>query len=280
MHTQCLINGRPGDSIAVSDRGVQYGDGLFETIAVCDGRCELWDRHMQRLLAGCERLRIPPPEIAQLAAEARQLVHDSERCILKIIITRGSGGRGYRVPETAQPTRILLRDDWPEYPPENSEQGVRARLCSQRLGTNASLAGLKHLNRLEQVLARMEWDDPAIAEGLLQDHAGRVIEGTFTNIFLVQHGRIVTPMLDMCGVAGVMRAVVVEFATMAGIDCEERVVSLDELYAAEELFLTNSLIGIWPIQELDNSREHWRAAPGPVTRTLQAAFHRLRYVNG
>lgn len=272
MHTQCLINGIPGDAIAISDRGVQYGDGLFETIAVRDGRCEFWDRHMQRLRAGCERLRIPPPDIEQLAAEARQLIQDGVRCVLKIIVTRGSGGRGYRVPEPAQPTRILLRSDWPDYPHENAEQGVRVRLCAQRLGTNPSLAGLKHLNRLEQVLARLEWDAPSIAEGLLQDHAGRVIEGTFTNVFLVQNGRVVTPLLDVCGVAGVMRDVVVELATAAGIDCTERAVSLDELYAAEELFLTNSLIGIWPIRAL----EEWQSEPGPVTRALQAALLRRR----
>lgn len=284
MHTHCLINGIPGDSIAISDRGLHYGDGLFETLAVRDGVCEFWDRHMQRLKAGCERLRIAPPDATQLAAEARQLIHDNERCVLKIIVTRGSGGRGYSIPETAQPTRILLRGDWPDYPAANAEQGVRVRLCTQRLGINPSLAGLKHLNRLEQVLARMEWDEPGITEGitegLLRDHTGRVIEGTYSNIFLVRQGRLVTPLLDLCGVAGVMRDVVVELATTAGIDCTERAVSLDELYAAEELFLTNSLIGIWPIYELDNSREHgrehWRAAPGPMTRALQAALHRIR----
>lgn len=288
MHTRCLINGAPGDAVAVTDRGLHYGDGLFETLAVRDGHCEFWDRHMQRLHAGCERLRIPAPDSAQLADEARQLVHDSARCVLKIIVTRGSGGRGYRVPDTAQPTRILLRGDWPDHPHAHAEQGVRVRLCTQRLGTNPALAGLKHLNRLEQVLARMEWDDSSIArgiargiaEGLLRDHAGHVIEGTYTNVFMVRHGRLVTPILDVCGVAGVMRGMVLELATAAGIDCMERAVSLDELYAAEELFLTNSLIGIWPISELDRSlehgREHWQSAPGPVTRALQAALHRIR----
>ncbi|MBI5463182.1 MAG: aminodeoxychorismate lyase [Gammaproteobacteria bacterium] len=280
MHIHCLINGEPGDTLAISDRGLHYGDGLFETLAVRDGVCEFWDRHMQRLHAGCERLCIAPPEFAQLAAEARQLTHSIERGVLKIIVTRGSGGRGYRVPDTAHPTRILLRSDWPTYPRDNAEQGVRVRLCTQRLGTNPTLAGLKHLNRLEQVLARLEWDDPTIAEGLLQDHTGHVIEGTFTNVFLVQHGKIVTPALDRCGVAGIMRAVVMELATAAGIDCTERAVTLDELVAAEELFLTNSLIGIWPIQEL----EHWQGratpgygyGPGPVTRSLQTALQCLK----
>ena len=276
MHPNSLVNGVPADAIAISDRGLHYGDGLFETLAVRDGRCEFWDRHMQRLHAGCERLRIPPPDPVQLAAEAQQLTQTVERCVLKIIITRGSGGRGYRVPESIQTTRILLRTDWPEYPHETAERGVRVRLCTQRLGTNPSLAGMKHLNRLEQVLARMEWDDPGIAEGLLQDHTGHVIEGTYTNLFVVQNGKLITPALDRCGVTGVMRAVVLELASAAGIDCTECSVSLDKLYAADELFLTNSLIGIWPVRELEHWQENWRTVPGPVTRRWQAELQQVR----
>lgn len=275
MHLHCLINGMPGDLLTVSDRGLHYGDGLFETVAVRNGICEFWDRHMQRLLRGCERLRIPAPDESLLADETARLAQDASRAVLKILITRGSGGRGYRVPEPAAPTRILRLTEWPDYPADNATQGIRLRLCTQRLGSNPSLAGLKHLNRLEQVLARLEWDDPVIAEGVVLDHAGNVIEGTFSNVFMVKNGTLITPRLDQCGVAGVLRGEVMELAVLEGIVCEERRLPLAELYTADEMFLTNSLIGIWPVCAF----EHWHNPAGPVTRTLQAALERLQQMH-
>lgn len=272
MESRCLINGERRESVAADDRGLHYGDGLFETLAVRDGACEFWDRHLQRLLLGCERLHIPVPEPDLLAAETRRLTQGVQRAVLKILLTRGSGGRGYRVAEPMRPTRILRLTDWPAYPAENAESGVRLRLCAQRLGDNPTLAGIKHLNRLEQVLARMEWDDPEIAEGLVMDHAERIIEGTFTNIFMVRNGMLVTPVLDRCGVAGVMRGVVMELAAAERIACEEGRITLDRLLGADEIFLTNSVIGIWPAHRF----EGWRQPAGPLTRTLQTALARLR----
>src|SRR5690606_13424665 len=145
------------------------GDGVFETLAVRDGRCEFWDRHLQRLTRGCEALRLPAPRPDQLGEEAGSLVRDVRQGVLKIIVTRGSGGRGYRPSREAVPTRILMLSEWPVYPDDWHESGVAVRLCEQRLGSQPALAGIKHLNRLEQVLARMEWDDTDIAEGLLCD---------------------------------------------------------------------------------------------------------------
>jgi 4-amino-4-deoxychorismate lyase len=241
-------------------------------VAVRDGSCEFWGRHLERLLSGCERLRITPPDPDRLAAETRQIIQGARRAVLKILITRGSGGRGYRVPESARPTRILRLMEWPDHPAAYAEQGVRVRLCAQRLGGNSALAGLKHLNRLEQVLARMEWDDTETAEGLLMDHAGQIIEGTFTNVFMVGNGALLTPRLDQCGVAGVLRGLVMELAAAEQITCEETELTPEALYGAEEIFLTNSLIGIWPVREF----ELWEKSVGPVTRTLQAAVERLR----
>lgn len=272
MPPRSLINGQPSTTLDSSDRGLHFGDGLFETLAVHNGRCEFWDRHMLRLHAGCSRLRIPRPDTLQLEAEAAQLTQAVKRGVLKIIITRGSGGHGYRTPASPQPTRVLICKDWPEYPAEKSQQGVCVRLCEQILGSNPALAGIKHLNRLEQVLARLEWDTPAFTEGLLRDASGHVIEGTYSNVFMVRQGSLITPQLDQCGVAGILRDVVLELATAAGIDCTERAVSLAELYTADELFLTNSLIGIWPIRAL----EYWQRKPGPTTRLLQAALTQQR----
>ena len=273
MKMNCIINGEPGDSIPISDRGLHYGDGLFETIAVQDGACEFWDRHMHRLLNGCDRLGIPRPSVAQLASEAAALQRGRQRAgIIKIIVTRGAGGRGYRPSIPVQPTRILLAKEWPDYPAAHATQGVKLRLCDQPLSRNARLAGLKHLNRLEQVLASAEWDGSEFAEGLMLDDHRQVIEGTFTNLFLIQDDRLVTPSLEHCGVAGVMRAVVLDIARELDIPCIEQNISEAALYESQEMFLTNSLIGIWPVRALGD----WRANSGPVTRGLQKALAELR----
>lgn len=276
MTTNCLINGEPGDTIAVSDRGFQYGDGLFETIAVYEGACEFWDRHMQRLLRGCERLCIPAPDPEVLKAEAARLVEGQERAVLKIIITRGTGGRGYQPPLPAQSTRVLQLTDWREHPTSHVDTGVQLRICRQRLSRNPTLAGVKHLNRLEQVLARSEWDAPETAEGLMLDDLGQVIEGTFTNIFLVEDGALITPAVDQCGVAGILRGVIMELAISSDIECRQQPVPRERLLDADELFVTNSLIGLWPVRAVNQQQ----FLPGPVTRELQHALKVIRQSQG
>ncbi len=276
MNTSCLINGEPSDTIAVSDRGFQYGDGLFETLAVYEGVCEFWERHIQRLIQGCERLRIPAPDPEILKAEAARLIKNQTRTVLKIIITRGTGGRGYQAPQLTQPTRVLQLSDWREQPAGSAETGVQLRICHQRLSRNTTLAGVKHLNRLEQVLARSEWDSPEIAEGLMLDEQGQVIEGTFTNIFLVEDGKLITPPVDQCGVAGVLRAVIMELADTCDLECREEPVLRERLLSADEVFVTNSLIGIWPVRAVDTQQ----FLPGPVTRHLQHALSAFRQTQG
>ena len=240
-----LINGRPGDRIAVLDRGLQYGDGLFETIAVVDGRPALWKRHLDRLALGCRQLGIPMPDPDLLRAEADRLIGDRATAILKIIVTRGAGGRGYVPPADAEPTRILELFDWtgPERRP------LALRTCRQRLGIQPGLGGLKHLNRLEQVLARREC--PA-DEGLLLDTEGFVVEGIASNLFLLIQGRLHTPLIDRCGVAGVVRELVLETARRrAHQPVVVRRILPNELEEAEGLFLTSSLIGVVPVDALD-----------------------------
>ncbi len=263
-----LIDGKDSDLIAADDRGLLYGDGLFETLAVHNGEPRLWPQHMARLTQGCARLGITPPAADLLHDEARSLCAGSGRAVLKIIVTRGSGGRGYRPPSPALPRRILSLHPWPDYPEHWSRQGINVRLCDTPLGASPRLAGLKHLNRLEQVLARAEWDDPEIAEGLMLDTAGGLVEGTMSNLFLVRDGRLRTPALERCGVAGVMRARVLELAAQGGIACEVSELGLADLQAADEVFVCNSVIGIWPVRRVQNME----FTPGPVTRFLQQAM--------
>ena len=183
--------------------------------------------------------------------EVGQVVEGADRAIVKIVVTRGPAERGYRQPQHAQPSRIVVAYPCPGYPDEYQRRGVVVRLCETRLGTNPALAGIKHLNRLEQVLARSEWDDDSIAEGLMRDLRGDLVEGTMSNLFLVRNGRLVTPALDGCGIAGVMRARTLAVADGLGIPWDVGRVSLPEAFAAEALFLTNSLIGIWPVKRFE-----------------------------
>lgn len=262
-----LIDGKDSDRIAADDRGLLYGDGLFETIAVRDGVPQLWPQHMARLQRDSRRLGITLPAEELLQSEAQALCATSGRGVLKIIITRGSGGRGYRPAPQSVPRRILSLHPWPDYPVHCWQQGVAVRLCDTRLGRNPRLAGIKHLNRLEQVLARNEWDDAAIAEGLMLDTDGLLIEGTMSNVFLVRDGELRTPALEHCGVAGVMRGHVMALAAELGIPCAVMPLGLTEVGRADELFVCNSLIGIWPVRRF---QEH-EFIPGPLTRRLQQA---------
>ena len=244
---EACVNGEPVGMIPISDRGLLYGDGVFETIAIKSGHPQHWQRHMKRLQAGCTRLGIQPFEDALLAAEAESITNGVDKGVLKLIVTRGSGGRGYRVAETTACTRIMQLHPWPEYPAANAQQGVKIRLCKTRLGHNPDLAGIKHLNRLEQVLARQEWDDDAIGEGLLMDADGNLVEGTMSNVFIVSDGVLMTPDLSRCGVAGIMRTIILELAEQQGLDTRITLISQQALVQADEMFLCNSLIGIWPV---------------------------------
>jgi 4-amino-4-deoxychorismate lyase len=267
----CLVNGIDTAVVSSQDRGLHYGDGLFETIAVAGGVPLLWERHLARLAGGAIRLGMPPPPADSLHREAQRLCAGQRRAVLKVILTRGVGGRGYAAARDAQPTRVLSLFPWPDYPREHWERGVAVRVCGTRLGRNCALAGIKHLNRLEQVLARSELGDP-YAEGLMLDEDDRVIEGTMSNLFAVIDGQLTTPDLGNCGVAGIMRGLIIECARDILGACRIQPLTRSELFRASEVFLSNSLIGIWPVRRIDEAvgpghRRHY--PPGPVARQLQ-----------
>lgn len=251
--TTVLVDGVACDSIPWADRGLHYGDGLFETVRVRGGAMMLWDRHKARLNEGCRRLGMACPDLESLTRELAGAVAHLSSAVAKIIVTRGAGGRGYHPPIPSTPTRLIAIYPWRPYPRKYSREGIELRVCATRLGLNPALAGLKHLNRLEQVLARSEWDDPAIAEGLMLDVDGRVVEGTMSNLFLVRDGRILTPDLGRCGVAGVMRAETLAVAARMGLVAEVCDVWPDDLAHADELWVCNSVIGMWPVRRLARS---------------------------
>ncbi len=264
-----LVDGRAVRSVGIDDRGLHYGDGVFTTMAIQDGRPLLWPRHRARLDWGCARIGLRPPDWTRLRAEVDALVaDDGGASVVKIVLTRPPGRRGYR-PTSGRARRIVLRYDRPAWDPGRWARGVRVRLCRWRLGAQPGLAGIKHLNRLEQVMARAEWDDEW-DEGLLLDVRGRVVGGTMSNLLLVVDGQLLTPRLEEAGIAGVMRGVVMDLAASWGMPCRPTEVTPAMVEAADELMLSNALIGVWPIAELDG-----RAWPvGRVTRRILDGLRR------
>jgi 4-amino-4-deoxychorismate lyase len=259
-----LVNGVESSAISVDDRGLQYGDGLFETMSAQDGRVRHFERHMERLAEGGRRLGLPVPDPSLVAAECERALAGLGAGSVKLMVTRGPGPRSYRPPADPAVTRIVVSSA--PKPRNDPEEGIVVRLCDTPLGLNPRLAGIKHLNRLEQVLACAEWDDPAIAEGLMSSVDGRIVCATAANVFLVREGRLLTPAIRDCGVAGVMRGVVLAAAREAGIDSEILDVRLVDFSAADEVFLTNAITGVRPVGEILGLRRY--TAPGDVTRIL------------
>jgi len=259
-----LVNGKNTRLLDVADRGLHYGDGIFTTLPVQEGVAIFLDRHLKRLQADALRLNIPFPGFEILTEEVQRIGHMHSSCVLKIMLTRGVGGRGYLVPKQSKGTRILSSHPKPDYPKSIRESGVTVRFCDIRLGLNPHLAGIKHLNRLEQVLARAEWGDEGIREGLMLDHEGFLVEGVMSNVFLVSNGVLRTPVLERCGVAGVMRGLVLESAALLGLTVEEERILPEEAHNADEIFLTNSIIGVWPVTLLDGKK----FSVGNITRLL------------
>lgn len=248
-----LVNGKASSELSVTDRGLQYGDGLFETIAIVSKTPVFWEQHFQRLIKGCKVLGIPLPDESGIRKDIQTLCNkpqNNRAYVLKIIVTRGQSERGYKTVKNATPSIVLLLSDFPEYNPEYWRQGVSTTICRTQLSRHTQLAGIKHLNRLEQILARQEWDNE-FQEGLMFDGGGNLIEGVMSNVFIVKDNEVITPLLNNAGVSGIMRQVVLNICQSAGILNSQQNISLDILKKADEVFLTNSLIGIWPVKSID-----------------------------
>jgi 4-amino-4-deoxychorismate lyase len=267
MRTSWIVNGT-GTTVDPGDRGLAYGDGLFETMAVIDGRIRHFELHMARLADGCRRLQISLPDRDAIAADFETLLSDESPAVAKLIVTRGIGARGYSPGPATQPTRIQGIHPWPDYPDSHYADGVAVRSCQLRLGENPALAGIKHLNRLEQVVASMEWQNGPWEEGLLCNTSGSVVGGTRSNVFSVRGDTLLTPSVERCGVKGVMRQTVIETAQELGLQVTEDEFPPQQLYDCDELFLTNAIFGVWPVRRLDERQFE----PGAITKKLMHAL--------
>lgn len=267
-----LINGRSGAALAVFDRGLQYGDGLFETIAFIDGNAPLWDRHMARLSAGCSVLDLPQQDQALLACEAQQLLEEhgapaGGRRVVKIIVTRGEHGSSY-FPLQGEATRILYCREWPQWREQQAQAGIVLHHCQTHLATGSPLAGIKSLNRLEQVIAAAEVSKAGFHEGLLCDADGFMVETLMSNIFWMEREVLHTPLLDRCGVSGVMRAEVIAQAGRCGIEVREVRKRADVLHRAEAIFLTNAL-GLTAVREYSGKLMDSDAVPNKIRDAIK-----------
>lgn len=252
--TMILVDGLQSAVISADDRGLAYGDGVFRTLAMRNGIAEQWPLHFAKMAADCRALGIEPPRESDLRQDLERIAATCSDCALRITVTRGSGGRGYASASAPVTRRMVAASPLPDYPQSWQVHGVVARYCLVRLAVQPRLAGIKHLNRLENVLARAEWTDLDIAEGLLLDTDDNVIEGTRSNLFLVEGQGLVTPDLTRCGVAGVTRDRVIAAAARQGVSCRIERISTARLEAAQEIFLVNSLIGVWPVAVLGERR--------------------------
>lgn len=243
-----LVDGQACDHVPASDRGLNYADGLFETMRLHAGTVPLLERHLARLRAGAKRLALPWPgdallrlEIARLAAAA------AGDGVLKIVLTRGDGGRGYAPDPAAPGRRILSRHALPM----GLEQPLGIGVCRTRLGSSPALQGLKHLGRLEQVLAAREAAAAGWDEGLMLDGAGHVTEGTRHHVLWRRAGRLETPPAGMLAVDGVMRALLLDALEVAGEAGQETSLRYDALHEIEEMVVCNAVAGVRGVTQLD-----------------------------
>ncbi len=259
---ECLVDGEISSYVSAANRGLCYGDGVFETMPVHQGRPRRWQAHMDRLGAGCERLGLSMPPQAVLLREVQTVSAGLADAVVKIILARDGTGRGYLPPEGAASVRVVSAHPYPEDVLERARAGVTAKICDLRLAIQPALGGIKHLNRLEQVLAAVEIRDKGAAEGILLDAEDHVICALSSNIFIVFGERLLTPRLDRCGVRGVLRSQILGNFTAR---CEQRRIMVDMLAEADEVFTCNAVRGIVPVTAIDQ----FEYGIGPVTHELQ-----------
>ncbi|KAF0811723.1 Aminodeoxychorismate lyase [Andreprevotia sp. IGB-42] len=251
-----LVNGKAKDALSLADRAFQFGDGVFRTLKMVDGGVPFWLRQLDRLTHDAAVLGIEAPSASDWLADMAWLHKQGVRdAALKFIVTRGESQRGYAYPDVVKPNRIAQAAPLPVYADVLFSEGATVRWCDTRTSWQPRLAGIKHLNRLENVLARNEWRDSAIFEGLMCDRDGAVVEGVMSNILLLEGKSLVTPKLETGGVSGVMRGVALEAAARLNWAVSENNVTPERLLRANRVWLCNSLAGIVPVRAL--AGRHW-----------------------
>ena len=253
-----------------NERACQFGDGLFETLAVVQGGPCLWSHHLNRLRLGCERLGLPKPDAMRLQRECKRACSDVDEAVLKIFWTAGKSVRGYRRPSDFQATCLIQVSTWTRL---TDNRAWKLTLCNHRLSENPRLAGIKHLNRLDQVLGRNEWHNQAFDEGLMRGQDGRVVCGTMSNIVIERAGKLATPIIDGAGVCGVVRQCLLEAADNQHLPIEIEELHVSDVEAADAVYLMNALIGVRRVSRFDGVNFNLdRPTPALVEHVRQLAW--------
>lgn len=271
------FNGAESSSMPMDDRSALFGDSCFTTMAIFQGQPEFFDAHRRRLQTTAEQLRFPAIDWNVLRKEMLQACPDNANAVLRVMISRGQSQSGYRIAAALNANRYITRREFPQQVLAFAQRGITLTVCQTRLSQNATLAGLKHGNRLEQVLARAEWQDDNIVEGLMLDADDFVIEGTCSNVFFVDaQDRLCTPSLHLSGVAGIVRQAVLDEAELRGLTIQIADFTLADMENAKELFVCNCVMGIAPVTLLRDKRLNI----GSTTRALQKALFAQRLPEG
>ncbi len=250
------------------ERGLHYGDGLFETLLKIDGEIPLWSSHYSRLRRGCKKLHIPLPGEKWLLQEIDTESKGHDSVVIKIIVTRGSGGRGLEPPKQNQASVFVLK--YPYTAIADEDLGLNVALSQTRLPLNPNLAGLKHLNRLDYVLATLELGRMANKnEALLCDTDGYIVEGIVSNLFFCIQGEVYTPSLKFSGVEGIMRQKILKYLEEQGVAVQIGRYHAEFLLKASECFLCNSIHGVRPIRSIDDTK----FAVGKMSQMLIQVFN-------
>lgn len=247
--------GSDDQGVRFNDRALQYGDGVFETMRIVNGEIPMWEFHLQRLRWAQTALKLPLDDfLFSWETFKKNNLFSIQNACAKLVISRGTGPRGYKVPE---PTRLNWWLQVSDMPQAKSTAGYRLTLCQHTLSRQPALAGLKHLNRLDQVMARSEWDEQAaFDEGIMFNLDGDVVEGTMSNIFWLEDDQLYSPDLSQEGVDGCVRRWIIEQAennpliNLPAVIIEKNT-KLNRLLAADAVFLTNSLMGIKRVAEIN-----------------------------
>lgn len=259
MTIACFVGSTRVGSVGASNRGLAYGDGVFETMRIHHGELPLWPHHLARLLGGADRLGLCVPDVEFLRTQCKTMIANIEAGVLKLLLTRGDGGRGYAPPPEPLPVWVLAVHSLPPV----QTTGVRLHRCETQLAIQPRLAGIKHCNRLEQVLARVEVQRAACDDGVLCDTEGRVVSATSANLLVQCDGHWITPPVTRCGVAGVVRGWLLEHRLV-----QENELTISQVEHADALALCNAVRGILPVSHLGTRT--WAITPDG--NDLQAAL--------
>jgi len=260
LNSNHILNGFLDRDISPLDRGFAYGDGVFRTMKIVNGLPLHWPQHYQKLVADCAVIGIVCPSAELLVDDIQHLFTPDETAVAKITITRGEGERGYAVPAVTMPTRLVSKSKYPQYNPSNFTNGVHLRVCQTILSAQPKLAGIKHLNRLENIMARMEWQNDSTFDGILLNANGDVIECTMSNIFARFGNKLITPNLAQCGVAGITRQQILSVASVFDLSAMADTIPLSKLLSADEIIICNSLYGAFQVTQIthDELKKSWQ----------------------